>query len=84
MGNDIFADYIKNLKQNNESARPAVPYAVGRENVSAGGGSETLDVLKEISQKAYRHADRPGAADKRSGGSCGGGRHGRAAGSRRL
>ena len=51
MGNDIFADYIKNLKQNNESARPAVPYAVGRENVSAGGGSETLDVLKEISQK---------------------------------
>ena len=54
MGNDIFADYIKNLKQNNESARPAVPYAVGRENVSAGGGSETLDVLKAVS---YTHLD---------------------------
>lgn len=51
MGNDIFADYIRKLKQNNESARPSMPFAVRQEPAGAEGDGETLAVLKEISQK---------------------------------
>ncbi|BDF04992.1 dihydroorotase [[Clostridium] hylemonae] len=68
MGNDIFADYIRNLKQNKTSASPALSYAVDREPVKTDGGGETLHVLREISQKlsdmqAFQAPPAGGSAD---------------------